>query len=149
MKSVQSLVLTSSHGNLQLCFFLVRVTRWERLLALSAKLSVPSNSCCHLFLCLCLSPAPPKFLRTPNDQTGLQGGVASFICQATGDPRPKIVWNKKGKKVSNQRFEVLGLLFWCKMLDKMGMLQALLLALHSHYPSRQARLACFFALTCH
>ncbi|CAB1345201.1 unnamed protein product, partial [Coregonus sp. 'balchen'] len=51
--------------------------------------------------------APPKFLRTPNDQTGVQGGVASFICQATGDPRPKIVWNKKGKKVSNQRFEVI------------------------------------------
>uniref|UniRef100_A0A8C5I5E3 protein-tyrosine-phosphatase n=1 Tax=Gouania willdenowi TaxID=441366 RepID=A0A8C5I5E3_GOUWI len=47
------------------------------------------------------------FLRTPNDQTGVQGGVASFICQATGDPRPKIVWNKKGKKVSNQRFEVI------------------------------------------
>uniref|UniRef100_A0AAY4AQZ6 Receptor-type tyrosine-protein phosphatase S n=1 Tax=Denticeps clupeoides TaxID=299321 RepID=A0AAY4AQZ6_9TELE len=53
------------------------------------------------------SPAPPKFLRTPNDQTGVQGGVASFICQATGDPRPKIVWNKKGKRVSNQRFEVI------------------------------------------
>uniref|UniRef100_G1N1L6 protein-tyrosine-phosphatase n=1 Tax=Meleagris gallopavo TaxID=9103 RepID=G1N1L6_MELGA len=50
---------------------------------------------------------PPKFTRTPVDQTGVSGGVASFICQATGDPRPKIVWNKKGKKVSNQRFEVL------------------------------------------
>ncbi|XP_062865217.1 receptor-type tyrosine-protein phosphatase S-like isoform X7 [Trichomycterus rosablanca] len=51
--------------------------------------------------------APPKFLRTPSDQMGVQGGVASFVCQATGDPRPKIVWNKKGKKVSNQRFEVI------------------------------------------
>ncbi|XP_035385724.1 receptor-type tyrosine-protein phosphatase delta isoform X18 [Electrophorus electricus] len=50
---------------------------------------------------------PPKFLRTPNDQTGVQGGVASFICQASGEPRPKIVWNKKGKRVSNQRFEVI------------------------------------------
>ncbi|NXV49982.1 PTPRD phosphatase, partial [Uria aalge] len=50
---------------------------------------------------------PPKFTRTPVDQTGVSGGVASFICQATGDPRPKIVWNKKGKKVSNQRFEVI------------------------------------------
>uniref|UniRef100_A0A8C3XHX5 Receptor-type tyrosine-protein phosphatase S n=1 Tax=Cyanoderma ruficeps TaxID=181631 RepID=A0A8C3XHX5_9PASS len=47
------------------------------------------------------------FTRTPVDQTGVSGGVASFICQATGDPRPKIVWNKKGKKVSNQRFEVI------------------------------------------
>ncbi|XP_036187051.1 receptor-type tyrosine-protein phosphatase delta isoform X24 [Myotis myotis] len=50
---------------------------------------------------------PPRFTRTPVDQTGVSGGVASFICQASGDPRPKIVWNKKGKKVSNQRFEVI------------------------------------------
>ncbi|XP_013371788.1 PREDICTED: receptor-type tyrosine-protein phosphatase delta isoform X7 [Chinchilla lanigera] len=50
---------------------------------------------------------PPRFTRTPVDQTGVSGGVASFICQAMGDPRPKIVWNKKGKKVSNQRFEVI------------------------------------------
>ncbi|XP_064190676.1 protein tyrosine phosphatase receptor type Db isoform X13 [Anguilla rostrata] len=56
---------------------------------------------------LTAAETPPKFLRTPNDQTGVQGGVASFICQAAGDPRPKIVWNKKGKKVSNQRFEVI------------------------------------------
>uniref|UniRef100_A0A4W5LXT8 protein-tyrosine-phosphatase n=1 Tax=Hucho hucho TaxID=62062 RepID=A0A4W5LXT8_9TELE len=34
-------------------------------------------------------------------------GVASFVCQATGDPPPNIVWNKKGKKVQNQRFEVI------------------------------------------
>ncbi|XP_031706773.1 receptor-type tyrosine-protein phosphatase delta isoform X22 [Anarrhichthys ocellatus] len=60
-----------------------------------------------LFLHLADAQTPPKFLRTPNDQTGVQGGVASFICQASGDPRPKIVWNKKGKKVSNQRFEVV------------------------------------------
>ncbi|XP_053715415.1 receptor-type tyrosine-protein phosphatase S-like isoform X25 [Synchiropus splendidus] len=60
-----------------------------------------------LLLHLTDAQTPPKFLRTPNDQTGVQGGVASFICQASGDPRPKIVWNKKGKKVSNQRFEVI------------------------------------------
>ncbi|XP_030194633.1 receptor-type tyrosine-protein phosphatase delta isoform X37 [Gadus morhua] len=60
-----------------------------------------------LLMHLTNAESPPKFLRTPNDQTGVQGGVASFICQATGDPRPKIVWNKKGKKVSNQRFEVI------------------------------------------
>uniref|UniRef100_A0A8C6V351 Receptor-type tyrosine-protein phosphatase S n=1 Tax=Neogobius melanostomus TaxID=47308 RepID=A0A8C6V351_9GOBI len=63
----------------------------------------PIRSCRMLTLPI----TPPKFLRTPNDQTGVQGGVASFICQVTGDPRPKIVWNKKGKKVSNQRFEVI------------------------------------------
>ncbi|XP_023202015.1 receptor-type tyrosine-protein phosphatase delta isoform X14 [Xiphophorus maculatus] len=60
-----------------------------------------------LLLHLADAQTPPKFLRTPNDQTGVQGGVASFICQATGDPQPKIVWNKKGKRVSNQRFEVV------------------------------------------
>ncbi|XP_076790873.1 receptor-type tyrosine-protein phosphatase delta isoform X26 [Arvicanthis niloticus] len=59
-----------------------------------------------VFLCAC-AETPPRFTRTPVDQTGVSGGVASFICQATGDPRPKIVWNKKGKKVSNQRFEVV------------------------------------------
>ncbi|XP_053086758.1 receptor-type tyrosine-protein phosphatase delta isoform X20 [Pangasianodon hypophthalmus] len=58
-------------------------------------------------LLLTHAETPPKFLRTPSDQTGVQGGVASFVCQATGDPRPKIVWNKKGKRVSNQRFEVI------------------------------------------
>ncbi|XP_042584765.1 receptor-type tyrosine-protein phosphatase delta-like isoform X17 [Cyprinus carpio] len=77
----------------------------------SVRVALPSVRHCLLLLTACalLSSAesPPKFLRTPNDQTGVQGGVASFICQASGDPRPKIVWNKKGKRVSNQRFEVV------------------------------------------
>ncbi|XP_055488587.1 receptor-type tyrosine-protein phosphatase S-like isoform X13 [Leucoraja erinacea] len=63
-----------------------------------------------VFLCFLLhadAEAPPKFTRTPIDQTGASGGVASFICQTSGDPRPKIVWSKKGKKVSSQRFEVI------------------------------------------
>ncbi|XP_072318765.1 protein tyrosine phosphatase receptor type Db isoform X15 [Eucyclogobius newberryi] len=59
------------------------------------------------FLLLADADSPPRFTRTPEDQTGVQGGVASFVCQATGDPQPKIVWNKKGKKVSSQRFEVI------------------------------------------
>ncbi|XP_048358770.1 receptor-type tyrosine-protein phosphatase delta isoform X26 [Sphaerodactylus townsendi] len=59
------------------------------------------------FLLCADAETPPKFARVPVDQTGVSGGVASFICQASGDPRPKIVWNKKGKKVSNQRFEVV------------------------------------------
>ncbi|XP_031803912.1 receptor-type tyrosine-protein phosphatase delta isoform X6 [Sarcophilus harrisii] len=59
------------------------------------------------FILCAEAETPPRFTRTPVDQTGVSGGVASFICQATGDPRPKIVWNKKGKKVSNQRFEVI------------------------------------------
>ncbi|XP_072373300.1 receptor-type tyrosine-protein phosphatase delta-like isoform X11 [Scyliorhinus torazame] len=63
-----------------------------------------------VFLCFLLrtnAEAPPKFTRTPIDQMGVSGGVASFICQTSGEPRPKIVWSKKGKKVSSQRFEVI------------------------------------------
>ncbi|XP_027871967.1 protein tyrosine phosphatase receptor type Db isoform X18 [Xiphophorus couchianus] len=59
------------------------------------------------FLFLADADSPPRFTRTPQNQTGVQGGVASFVCQAAGDPQPKIVWNKKGKKVTNQRFEVI------------------------------------------
>ncbi|XP_077085776.1 receptor-type tyrosine-protein phosphatase delta isoform X9 [Siphateles boraxobius] len=77
----------------------------------SVLVALPSVRHCLLLLTVSVlltnAESPPKFLRTPNDQTGVQGGVASFICQATGDPRPKIVWNKKGKRVSNQRFEVI------------------------------------------
>ena len=51
-------------------------------------------------------PEPPRFIREPKDQIGVSGGVASFVCQATGDPKPRVTWNKKGKKVNSQRFEV-------------------------------------------
>uniref|UniRef100_A0AAZ1Y1E6 protein-tyrosine-phosphatase n=1 Tax=Oreochromis aureus TaxID=47969 RepID=A0AAZ1Y1E6_OREAU len=50
--------------------------------------------------------APPKFTKTPTDQIGVSGGVASFVCQATGNPKPSVYWNKKGKKVNSQRIEV-------------------------------------------
>ncbi|XP_057564134.1 receptor-type tyrosine-protein phosphatase F isoform X5 [Hippopotamus amphibius kiboko] len=49
----------------------------------------------------------PVFIKVPEDQTGLSGGVASFVCQASGEPKPRITWMKKGKKVSSQRFEVI------------------------------------------
>lgn len=55
-----------------------------------------------------LSPEPPRFIKEPKDQIGVSGGVASFVCQATGDPKPRVTWNKKGKKVNSQRFEVSG-----------------------------------------
>ncbi|XP_031415683.1 protein tyrosine phosphatase receptor type Db isoform X1 [Clupea harengus] len=58
-------------------------------------------------LLLTKADSPPKFTRNPTDQIGVQGGAASFVCQANGDPQPRIVWSKKGKKVSNQRFEVI------------------------------------------
>uniref|UniRef100_A0A669PFT8 Receptor-type tyrosine-protein phosphatase F n=1 Tax=Phasianus colchicus TaxID=9054 RepID=A0A669PFT8_PHACC len=46
-------------------------------------------------------------MKAPEDQIGISGGVASFVCQATGEPKPRITWMKKGKKVSSQRFEVI------------------------------------------
>ncbi|XP_030581483.1 receptor-type tyrosine-protein phosphatase F-like [Archocentrus centrarchus] len=55
--------------------------------------------CCHMH-------SLPRFINSPKDQTGVSGGTASFVCQATGEPTPRISWMKKGKKISSQRFEV-------------------------------------------
>ncbi|XP_034146368.1 receptor-type tyrosine-protein phosphatase S isoform X5 [Esox lucius] len=51
--------------------------------------------------------AAPKFTKIPGDQIGVSGGVASFVCQASGDPKPIVNWNKKGKKVNSQRIETI------------------------------------------
>lgn len=62
-----------------------------------------------LFLCFSFHltfQGLPNFVKSPEDQTGISGGVASFVCQAAGEPKPRITWMKKGKKVSSQRFEV-------------------------------------------
>ncbi|XP_075632887.1 receptor-type tyrosine-protein phosphatase S isoform X5 [Balearica regulorum gibbericeps] len=55
----------------------------------------------------CVAESPPVFIKKPVDQIGVSGGVASFVCQATGDPKPRVTWNKKGKKVNSQRFETI------------------------------------------
>ncbi|XP_051567313.1 protein tyrosine phosphatase receptor type Fa isoform X3 [Myxocyprinus asiaticus] len=70
------------------------------------------GSATSLLLLLCLAvpihaDSMPSFIKTPEDQTGISGGVASFVCQAVGEPKPRITWMKKGKKVSSQRFEVI------------------------------------------
>ncbi|XP_076600603.1 receptor-type tyrosine-protein phosphatase S isoform X5 [Chaetodon auriga] len=56
---------------------------------------------------VCGALAPPKFTKIPTDQIGVSGGVASFVCQATGNPKPVVYWNKKGKKVNSQRIETV------------------------------------------
>uniref|UniRef100_A0A673HM38 protein-tyrosine-phosphatase n=1 Tax=Sinocyclocheilus rhinocerous TaxID=307959 RepID=A0A673HM38_9TELE len=48
-----------------------------------------------------------KFTKIPTDQIGVSGGVVSFVCQAAGDPKPQVFWNKKGKKVNSQRIETV------------------------------------------
>uniref|UniRef100_A0A8C1JSC3 Receptor-type tyrosine-protein phosphatase F n=1 Tax=Cyprinus carpio TaxID=7962 RepID=A0A8C1JSC3_CYPCA len=72
----------------------------------------PRGRATSLLLLLCLAvplhaDSTPSFIKTPEDQTGISGGVASFVCQAVGEPKPRITWMKKGKKVSSQRFEVI------------------------------------------
>ncbi|XP_032884718.1 receptor-type tyrosine-protein phosphatase F isoform X10 [Amblyraja radiata] len=60
------------------------------------------------YLAQCIKAnSSPTFTRIPVDQIGISGGVASFVCQAVGEAKPRITWMKKGKKVSSQRFEVI------------------------------------------
>ncbi|XP_059583683.1 receptor-type tyrosine-protein phosphatase F isoform X3 [Alligator mississippiensis] len=84
---------------------------------LALRWNMVPNFCVPVFivpavvLC-CLMPSAgadskPTFMKAPEDQIGISGGVASFVCQATGEPKPRITWMKKGKKVSSQRFEVI------------------------------------------
>ncbi|XP_038239725.1 receptor-type tyrosine-protein phosphatase S isoform X25 [Dermochelys coriacea] len=68
---------------------------------------VPLVNLLSLLLTGCMSESPPEFIKKPVDQIGVSGGVASFVCQATGDPKPRVTWNKKGKKVNSQRFETI------------------------------------------
>ncbi|XP_058493860.1 protein tyrosine phosphatase receptor type Fa isoform X5 [Solea solea] len=72
------------------------LTRGALHLLLLTRLVLPSQS-----------ESTPSFIKSPDDQTGISGGVASFVCQAVGEPKPRITWMKKGKKVSSQRFEVI------------------------------------------
>ncbi|XP_022046994.2 protein tyrosine phosphatase receptor type Fa isoform X1 [Acanthochromis polyacanthus] len=76
------------------------------------RLSFLSRAALHLLLLARLvlpshTESMPSFIKSPDDQTGISGGVASFVCQAVGEPKPRITWMKKGKKVSSQRFEVI------------------------------------------
>ncbi|XP_054871967.1 protein tyrosine phosphatase receptor type Fa isoform X17 [Amphiprion ocellaris] len=76
------------------------------------RLSPLSRAALHLLLLARLvlpshTESMPSFIKSPDDQTGISGGVASFVCQAVGEPKPRITWMKKGKKVSSQRFEVI------------------------------------------
>uniref|UniRef100_A0A8D0A6I5 Receptor-type tyrosine-protein phosphatase F n=1 Tax=Sander lucioperca TaxID=283035 RepID=A0A8D0A6I5_SANLU len=73
---------------------------------------LPRGALLFLLLLSCMvfsfqAEALPTFVKSPEDQTGISGGVASFVCQAAGEPKPRITWMKKGKKVSSQRFEVI------------------------------------------
>ncbi|XP_075759198.1 receptor-type tyrosine-protein phosphatase S isoform X9 [Pelodiscus sinensis] len=68
---------------------------------------IPLANLLSLLLIGCMSESSLEFIKKPVDQIGVSGGVASFVCQATGDPKPRVTWNKKGKKVNSQRFETI------------------------------------------
>nr|XP_034974765.1 receptor-type tyrosine-protein phosphatase S isoform X3 [Zootoca vivipara] len=70
-------------------------------------LLLPLVNLVYLLLVGCTAESPPEFIKNPVDQIGVSGGVASFVCQARGDPKPRVTWNKKGKKVNSQRFETI------------------------------------------
>ncbi|XP_062843761.1 receptor-type tyrosine-protein phosphatase S-like [Trichomycterus rosablanca] len=77
----------------------VEVFSFTLVLLLAFLLSSLSSTCHAL--------SPPRFTKIPTDQIGVSGGVVSFVCQATGDPKPQVFWNKKGKKVNSQRIETI------------------------------------------
>ncbi|XP_048038129.1 receptor-type tyrosine-protein phosphatase S isoform X30 [Megalobrama amblycephala] len=54
-----------------------------------------------------LALSAPQFTKRPQNMIGVSGGVVSFVCQATGDPKPRVTWNKKGKRVNSQRIETI------------------------------------------
>ncbi|XP_077778137.1 receptor-type tyrosine-protein phosphatase S isoform X5 [Podarcis muralis] len=76
-------------------------------LASGLTLLLPLANLVYLLLVGCTAESPPEFIKNPVDQIGVSGGVASFVCQARGDPKPRVTWNKKGKKVNSQRFETI------------------------------------------
>uniref|UniRef100_A0A8C4WYI2 protein-tyrosine-phosphatase n=1 Tax=Eptatretus burgeri TaxID=7764 RepID=A0A8C4WYI2_EPTBU len=73
------------------------------------------NVCLHVYLVIifiCFFPlsnasSRPTLVIMPKDQIGVDGGVASFVCHATGEPRPNITWNKRGRRLNSQRIEVI------------------------------------------
>ncbi|XP_020708529.1 tyrosine-protein phosphatase Lar isoform X6 [Athalia rosae] len=46
---------------------------------------------------------PPEILRRPISQQVKAGGIASFYCDARGDPQPQIQWRKNGKKLTQSQ----------------------------------------------
>ncbi|XP_063076289.1 roundabout homolog 2-like isoform X2 [Engraulis encrasicolus] len=49
----------------------------------------------------------PRFIQIPKDQIVVSGETVSFLCQATGEPRPQVEWRKNGKKINSPRIEVI------------------------------------------
>ena len=45
---------------------------------------------------------PAKITDPPRDQIGVTGGIISFFCRASGNPKPTFEWRKNGKRISGE-----------------------------------------------
>lgn len=45
----------------------------------------------------------PEITVAPDDQKVVENGIASFFCQATGNPQPEIYWRKGGRRIAGSR----------------------------------------------
>ncbi|XP_041416741.1 receptor-type tyrosine-protein phosphatase S isoform X17 [Xenopus laevis] len=89
------------------CLCWVWIRNWQIMYRLRMVLLVTVIYCHLLLLAGSSTGSKPKFIKIPTDEIGVSGGVASFVCQASGDPKPRVTWNKRGKKVNSQRFETI------------------------------------------
>ena len=61
----------------------------------------------------------PTFITRPFNKTVAEGATVTLVCEATGNPSPKIAWTKDGKTVAKGdtlRFETNRTLsgkYWC------------------------------------
>ncbi|XP_055342450.1 tyrosine-protein phosphatase Lar-like isoform X3 [Paramacrobiotus metropolitanus] len=89
-------------------YFQVLTTEAEGMLCLSvhaAWRSTPISGCgpgCTLTGGIYGKNAP-QILNPPVDTTAIHGRAVSFICRASGNPKPRIIWQKNGKRAASSR----------------------------------------------
>uniref|UniRef100_H2YZU9 protein-tyrosine-phosphatase n=1 Tax=Ciona savignyi TaxID=51511 RepID=H2YZU9_CIOSA len=53
----------------------------------------------------------PVITNAPESQTGVAKGTLALICNATGNPRPRIDWRKDNKEISKNRYRIVPYVF--------------------------------------
>lgn len=46
----------------------------------------------------------PEIVNPPNNQVVMEQSPAAFVCEATGSPKPRIIWKKNGREVMITNF---------------------------------------------
>jgi len=51
----------------------------------------------------------PRLTMLPRDQRIIDGGIASFLCRASGNPVPEVYWRRAGRRIAvgRQRYTVV------------------------------------------